>query len=510
MVRGFLLSLAALVLCTVGPVAMAGPDEGAAPAIPGIAGSVVSPDGTPVAGAQVCLIEEHTNVDLVDGRLTRPHSDAEFPVVISDEHGRFVIDQVPDIYVIVAVAGEVGYGEALASREQPATEVKLQPWGRIEGKVTILGKPAVDLALNLDQASLYIGHFGERNKAKTDAEGRFVLERVKPGTVQASRGVEQFSFYAWPEPAFTAMNSSLGGISVEAGKTTHVEFDATVFEVRGKAVLPPGVDAPGIRVMAVLRDLDALPDPDRPLELLMDESPQHEQKVQQWRLSDAGRKHYQAMAAKWATDKAAIGCARDDGSFVARGMQAGRYSVVVVANSATGERTYAMTPDPPQVTVSAEQPVVELGDTKLVAVGNLTVGQTVPDLVCGLLVGQGEVRLADYRGKHLLLAGWGIDCGPCLVSMPKLAELHARLEKDERFALVSLYVNYDGADRGRKFVQDHGYNWTQAQISSEQITALVGPRGVPDYILIDPAGVVLSRGSDLSEAIRLLDVALAK
>jgi hypothetical protein len=94
--------------------------------------------------------------------------------------------------------------------------------------------------------------------------------------------------------------------------------------------------------------------------------------------------------------------------------------------------------------------------------------------------------------------------------MPKLTELHARLEKDERFSLVSLYVNFDGAERAGSFVQDHRYNWTQARIAPEKFAALVGHHSVPDYILFDPAGVVLSRSSDLTEAIRVLDAALAK
>jgi peroxiredoxin len=132
-------------------------------------------------------------------------------------------------------------------------------------------------------------------------------------------------------------------------------------------------------------------------------------------------------------------------------------------------------------------------------------------MVCKALAGEGKVQLTDYRGRYLLLAAWANDCRPCLRSMPKLAELYARLEKDPRAALLGLYVSYDPPERALKYLADHGYRWPQAMPGIEQYNVRFGTsQGLPSYIVIDPAGVVLSRGSDLTEAIRVLDAALAR
>jgi hypothetical protein len=332
MVRGFPLLLTALVLCTVSPVAMAGPEAGAAPALPGIAGTVVGPDGAPVVGAQVCIVGEETYLELIDGRLTPVRNGSEVPINITDEHGRYAFAKTPDLYLVVAVAREVGYGEVLASKEQPATDVKLSPWGRIEGLVMMGDKPAVGMKLDLDQARWDLGHFGERNKATTDAEGCFVIDHAMPGTVSVCRPVVRFSRY---DSGFASLMAWLDPITVQAGTTTRCTLDAQVLRVRGRVVLPEGLAAGDANVLAILWNLDAPPMPTRPEELLMPDAAA----LRAWRLSDAGRQYYRELAAEAAVLRNFVADALPDMTLQARGMPPGRYALTVLASRPGDQKT---------------------------------------------------------------------------------------------------------------------------------------------------------------------------
>jgi len=53
------------------------------------------------------------------------------------------------------------------------------------------------------------------------------------------------------------------------------------------------------------------------------------------------------------------------------------------------------------------------------------------------------VRLADLRGKVVLLNFWGVWCGPCVAEMPVLIELHQRY-KDKGLVVVGVHVDQDG------------------------------------------------------------------
>jgi len=48
------------------------------------------------------------------------------------------------------------------------------------------------------------------------------------------------------------------------------------------------------------------------------------------------------------------------------------------------------------------------------------------------------VRLADFRGKVVVLDSWGYWCSPCVISMPDLVELHHRFE-GQPLVIVALH-----------------------------------------------------------------------
>ena len=53
------------------------------------------------------------------------------------------------------------------------------------------------------------------------------------------------------------------------------------------------------------------------------------------------------------------------------------------------------------------------------------------------------VRLADFKGKYVLLEFWGYWCGPCVQAMPTLIELHERF-KDKGLVVIGVHCDMSG------------------------------------------------------------------
>lgn len=73
----------------------------------------------------------------------------------------------------------------------------------------------------------------------------------------------------------------------------------------------------------------------------------------------------------------------------------------------------------------------------------LLIGRPAPELD-GVVGWKGEpVKLADLRGKLVLLEFWGYWCGPCVGSMPVLIGLHEKYA-DKGLAIVGVHVDANG------------------------------------------------------------------
>jgi thiol-disulfide isomerase/thioredoxin len=66
------------------------------------------------------------------------------------------------------------------------------------------------------------------------------------------------------------------------------------------------------------------------------------------------------------------------------------------------------------------------------------VGKPAPEIAAADLDSGKPVRLADFRGSVIVLDFWGYWCGPCVASMPALAEL-SREFKDKPVVILGLH-----------------------------------------------------------------------
>lgn len=133
----------------------------------------------------------------------------------------------------------------------------------------------------------------------------------------------------------------------------------------------------------------------------------------------------------------------------------------------------------------------------------------------GLVTGEGEdITLADRRGKLVLVNFWATWCAPCVVEMPSLNALQARLGSDD-FEVVAISMDRT-IDEARRFYEENGIDALALYHDPALRSALAaGSRGLPTTILYDRHGGEIGRLSgeaewDSEEAIALIEAALER
>ena len=113
---------------------------------------------------------------------------------------------------------------------------------------------------------------------------------------------------------------------------------------------------------------------------------------------------------------------------------------------------------------------------------------------------QGGVHhLSDFKGKYILLDLWSRGCGPCLMALPEMRELHAQYK--ERLVMVSLSI--DTKEGWEKASQQHEMSWWNLNDLQGRsgLYARYGVRGIPHYVMISPDGIVLEHWEGYSEGL---------
>ncbi|GAB0475419.1 hypothetical protein KML24004_14350 [Alistipes indistinctus] len=99
-------------------------------------------------------------------------------------------------------------------------------------------------------------------------------------------------------------------------------------------------------------------------------------------------------------------------------------------------------------------------------------------------------RLADYKGKYLLLDFWSIGCGPCRMAMPEMR----RMGEVYRDVLTVISITQDGETSWKKYSAEQGIEGVNLR-DPESLTGLsvyYGVKGIPHYVLISPEGKVIT------------------
>ena len=119
------------------------------------------------------------------------------------------------------------------------------------------------------------------------------------------------------------------------------------------------------------------------------------------------------------------------------------------------------------------------------------------------------VRLADYKGKVVLVDFWATWCGPCRRELPHLKALQDRFGK-QGFVVLGISVDHQGQERVRSFVRKNGVSWPTLLADATVLADYGDVRAIPTKFVIDRQGRVAGRmlgyapEKDLEAAIRPL------
>ena len=129
------------------------------------------------------------------------------------------------------------------------------------------------------------------------------------------------------------------------------------------------------------------------------------------------------------------------------------------------------------------------GGGSMEQLGNLTVGEEIPDFAAIDLDGA-TVSLSEFRDREVVVLDfWATWCQPCVQSMPALQALDD--EFDERGAEF-LAVNVgEEPELVRDFLQDKDFAVRVLMDEQEEISGAYGVRGIPQLVIVGMDGRVV-------------------
>ena len=133
------------------------------------------------------------------------------------------------------------------------------------------------------------------------------------------------------------------------------------------------------------------------------------------------------------------------------------------------------------------------------------VGQVLPDFPPTLDITGKPIRLADYRGKVVLLDFWAVWCGPCVGEIPNIKSVYAKYH-DRGFEVIGVSLDEEESVL-QEFISEHQLPWQhifEGERWQGQLVRKYGVRGIPAPFLLDREGNVISvnaRGDLLEELV---------
>jgi len=131
---------------------------------------------------------------------------------------------------------------------------------------------------------------------------------------------------------------------------------------------------------------------------------------------------------------------------------------------------------------------------------SLAVGDPAPDKELSTLDGRSNGRIADYRGRWVLVNFWASWCEPCRDEAPVLEHFYRR-HRAQRFIVLGIDLDDNTEDAGA-FVGRYHLTYPQLRDGDgRERRDAYGMTGFPESFLIDPDGdlALIRRGPVTAE-----------
>ncbi len=118
-------------------------------------------------------------------------------------------------------------------------------------------------------------------------------------------------------------------------------------------------------------------------------------------------------------------------------------------------------------------------------------GNSAPDFTLRNLAGQ-EVKLADLRGKVVLVNFWATWCPPCREEIPSMDRLN-RAMAGKPFQMLAISIDEGGKEAVEAFFRKAGVTLPTLLDPGQKTGKRYGITGVPETFIVDKNGVILKK-----------------
>jgi len=512
----------------------------------GPSGVVRLADGGPAAGVEVVLCTVSQGIQIRNGTISQKRNRQ---IVTTGADGWFSFAAQTESYSLAAI-GEAGYANIAEKELEASGEISLQPWGRVEGRLLIGSQPGANEKIAFNYNTPH-----EQNAPKvyysdetvTDAKGYFVFEKAPAGRASVARQIQLRG---------GSTNSHTVPVEVRAGETVSVTIGGTGRAVIGQAAMPADYDEPVDWTNVYSSITTSWPQPPYPDNFHVMPRTEQVKWILNWQKTEQGmamlEKHLvprypesaadmndqeiQAWFENWkkSEEGEAFSAAHrrqqqefrhyaakteQDGTFRVEDVPAGRYSLhVTVQERREGRQTHGRQEligslnyqfEVPDMNEGKSNEPVDLGRLEIHIQKRLKVGEMAPAFEAETLDGK-TIKLADFRGKVVLLNIWISQASECIREMRHLKEAFDIFGGDEQFVIVGLSLDNKVED-AREFVKANKLRWPNCYLthnSRQVFYKEYGATGLPCTFVVGPDGRILAKNPTSSQLEQIVAEAL--